>query len=179
MDEELEQAATAVAAGRIGAFRTVVERTSARLYRRAARLLGSTAEAEDALQDSYVRAYEALRDGRFGGQARVETWLHRIVVNACLDALRRRKVRPELRAELPEGRFDGELAAQARLALRELDRWLAELPPAERVVMVLRCVEGLTSPEVAELLECSEGAVEQRLVRARAALRQRGQQDHE
>ena len=80
--------------------------------------------------------------------------------------------------DLLEGSFDGRVETEARLALRELDRWLGELPAEQRTVLVLRFVEGLTSAEVAEILGCSEGAVEQRLVRARASLRQRGN-DHE
>jgi RNA polymerase sigma-70 factor (ECF subfamily) len=168
-----------VAAGDPAAFRQVVELTSDRLYRLAARLLGSTAEAEDALQDSYLKAYQALCEGRFDGGASVATWLYRIVTNGCLDALRRRRVRPAPTADPPSGAYDGSVAADARLALAELDRWLGDLPAEQRAVLVLRFVEELTSAEVAAIMDCSEGAVEQRLVRARAALRERGRPDDE
>lgn len=173
MDEELKRAAARVAGGDPAAFRVIVEATSARLYRLGARMMGSTAETEDVLQDAYVRAFEALSAGRFDGRSSVSTWLYRIVTNACLDALRRRKVRPTAVAEPPEGSYDGRIHADARLALAELDRWLGDLPPEQRAALVLKTVEGMTSAEVAEVLDCSEGAVEQRLVRARAALRQR------
>lgn len=173
VDQELSQAAARVAQGDRAAFRIIVERSSGRLYRLGARMMGNTADAEDVLQDAYVRAFQALSSGSFDGRAGVQTWLYRIVTNACLDALRRRKVRPVAAADPPEGQFDGQLEADTRLALGELDRWLGDLNPDQRAVLVLKGVEGLTSPEIAEILECSEGAVEQRLVRARAALRQR------
>ena len=178
MDPGLETAATRVAEGDLASFREVVTLTSPTLYRLAARLMGSTADAEDALQDAYLRAFNALRARQFDGRCDVRTWLYRIVTNACLDGLRRRRVRPVPAGDLPEGSFDGRVETEARLALRELDRWLGELPAEQRTVLVLRFVEGLTSAEVAEILGCSEGAVEQRLVRARASLRQRGN-DHE
>lgn len=136
-------------------------------------MMGNTADAEDVVQDAYVRAFKALSSGQFDGRSGVQTWLYRIVTNGCLDALRRRKVRPVAAADPPEGQFDGQLEADTRLALGELDRWLGDLNPDQRAVLVLKAIEGLTSPEIAEILECSEGAVEQRLVRARAALRQR------
>jgi RNA polymerase sigma-70 factor, ECF subfamily len=173
----LETAAARVADGDLAAFREVVSHTSATLYRLASRLMGSTADAEDSLQDAYLRAFDALRARRFDGRSDVRTWLYRIVTNACLDGLRRRRVRPVPAGDLHEGSFDGQVPADARLALRELDRWLGELPADQRAALVLRFVEGLTSAEVAEILGCSEGAVEQRLVRARASLRQRGQDD--
>ncbi|MBW2524621.1 MAG: RNA polymerase sigma factor [Deltaproteobacteria bacterium] len=173
MDEELKRAAARVAGGDPAAFRVIVERTSARLYRLGARMMGSTADAEDVLQDAYIKAFQALAAGRFDGRSSVATWLYRIATNACLDALRRRKVRPVAEAQPPEASFDGRVSAEARLALAELDRWLGELPPEQRVAVVLKSVEGLTSAEIAEVLQCSEGAVEQRLVRARAALRER------
>ncbi|MBI4701814.1 MAG: RNA polymerase sigma factor [Deltaproteobacteria bacterium] len=176
MDERLEQAAARVARGDRAAFRTVVELTSARLYRLAARIMGGAADAEDALQDAYLRAFQALSGQEFDGRASVSSWLYRIATNACLDALRRRRPRPAAeRGEATIARepsFDGLLAAEARAALREIDRWLGELPPEQRAALVLKTMEEMTSAEIGELLGCSEGAVEQLLVRARAALRQ-------
>src|SRR5262249_31773929 len=142
-----------------------------------ARITGDLAEAEDVLQEAFLRAFDALRNGRFDRRAGVETWLYRIVANASLDAVRARR-RRHARVELdPEGNGDaatddgGRLAARA--ALRELSEWLAELPPDQRTAIVLKEVEGLSSSEVAEIMKSSVGAVEQRLVRARAALRRR------
>jgi RNA polymerase sigma-70 factor (ECF subfamily) len=72
--------------------------------------------------------------------------------------------------------WDGAAFAEARLALSELDDWLGDLPPEQRAALVLQSLEGLNNTEIAQLMGVSEGAVEQRLVRARAALRQRRQQ---
>jgi RNA polymerase sigma-70 factor (ECF subfamily) len=173
----LQTAAARVANGDGASFAEVVARTSAPLYRLAARLMGNTADAEDAVQDAYLRAFTALRAGRFDGRAELRTWLYRIVTNACLDGLRRRRSRPVPAGDWPEGSFDGRVTAEARLALRELDRWLGHLPPEQRATLVLRFVEGLSSAEVATIMDCSEGAVEQRLVRARASLRQKSRGD--
>lgn len=166
---DLRFLAARVANGDDAAFRGIVDRTRAPLYRLAARLTGSLAEGEDALQEAYVDAYRALREGRWDGRSKVETWLYRIVTNAGIDALRRRK---EQRDEAThEPRYDGLVAAEARVALRELDAMLEGLAPQDRAALVLTSIEGLSAKAAAEALGCSEGAIEQRLVRARAALR--------
>jgi RNA polymerase sigma-70 factor (ECF subfamily) len=71
---------------------------------------------------------------------------------------------------------EGESTAEGRLALTELSGWLGDLPSDQQAALVLKAVEGRESAEIAEILGCSEGAVEQRLVRARATLRQRRNQ---
>jgi RNA polymerase sigma-70 factor (ECF subfamily) len=177
---ELKLAAAQAARGDHAAFRSIVDNTKDGMFRLSCRMLGNVPDAEDALQDAYVKAYRALLDGKYTGEARVETWLYRIVTNSCLDALRRRRVRAvpveeEVRAATPSP--DAPLSPDAALALKELDEWLRDLPDDQRAVVVLRCVEGLTSAEAAVLLDCTEGAVEQRLVRARATLRKRRHDD--
>ncbi|APR85002.1 RNA polymerase sigma-70 factor [Minicystis rosea] len=169
MTVDLRLLATRVSKGDDAAFRVIVDHTRAPLYRLAARLSGDLGEAEDALQEAYVDAYRALREGRWDGRSKVETWLYRIVTNAGIDALRRR--RETTGREPREPRFDGLVAAEARVALRELDAMLADLAPQDRAALVLVAVEGLSAKAAAEALGCSEGAIEQRLVRARAALR--------
>lgn len=156
------------------------------MVRRASRLLGSVADGEDAAQEAYVRAYRALEAGQFDGRSSVETWLYRVLTNVALDALRARQRRAALvRGEravtataLAEGRTDtlgphagGEREAVARVALKELGALLDALPPEQRVALTLSAVEGLSSREIAAAMGTTEGAVEQRLVRARALLR--------
>lgn len=175
MDADLRFLAARVAKGDNAAFRDIVDRTRAPLYRLAARLCGNLGEAEDALQEAYVDAYRALREGRYDGRSRVETWLYRIVTNAGIDALRKR--REERGTEAREPRFDGLVAAEARVALRELDAMMADLAPQDRAALVLTAVEGLSAKAAADVLGCSEGAIEQRLVRARAALRTRQERE--
>lgn len=169
MTVDLRFLAARVANGDEAAFRGIVDQTRAGMYRLAARLCGDLAEAEDALQEAYVDAYRALREGRWDGRSKVETWLYRIVTNAGIDALRRR--REQKGSEAREPRFDGLIAAEARVALRELDGMLEDVAAPDRAALVLVAVEGLSAKAAAEALGCSEGAIEQRLVRARAALR--------
>ncbi|NUP05536.1 MAG: RNA polymerase sigma factor [Polyangiaceae bacterium] len=172
MTVDLRFVAARVRDGDAAAFRQVVDHTRTQLYRLAARLLGNVSDAEDALQDAYVSAYRGLVEGRYDGRSKVETWLYRIVTNTCIDQLRKRKPRAD-EAEA-EARFDGLVTAEARVALRELDAMLAALSPQDRAAIVLVHVEGLTVKEAAETLGATEGAMEQRLLRARAALRKKG-----
>ena len=174
MDADLSLVARRVAHGDPAAFRSIVEHTQQESYRLAARILGSAADAEDVLQEAYVKAYRALSEGQFDERAKVRTWLRRVVTNACIDALRRRAARPAGDSQaLDNGRFDSSIDPEARAALSELGNWLDELPPEQRAALVLCAVEGLTAPEAADALGCSVGAVEQRLVRARSTLRRR------
>ena len=154
-------------------FERVVERTGDALVRYAARLLGSVADAEDVVQESYVKAHRALTGGRFDGRASLKTWLYRIVTRTAIDHKRSRKRAERLANSdhVLDAAFDGGAQAESHVALRELEDWLATLPVEQRSALVLQSLEGFTNREIAGILECSEGAVEQRLVRARAALR--------
>ncbi len=151
------------------AFREIVEATSARLVRLSARIMGSTAEAEDVVQEAYVKAFRALEEGRFDARSSVETWLHRIVVNTALDARRKRS---RAREDALDSSRGAEGTAEAALALRELAEWLDALPDDQRAALVMKA-DGMSSAEIGAVLGCTEGAVEQRLVRARATLRER------
>ncbi len=124
------------------------------------------------MQEAYVKAYEALTNDRFDGRSSIATWLYRVVANGCIDAMRSRARRPKA-VDVHENAVVAPSTVDARLALEELDGWLNELPPEQRAALVLQAVEGLSSREIGEILDLTEGAVEQRLVRARAALRER------
>ncbi len=87
-------ATTTPTAGDRAAFRSLVEHTAGDLFRLAARLLGNGADADEVLQDAYLKVFRALSDGQFDGRSAVRTWLYRVVTNTALDALRRRAVRP-------------------------------------------------------------------------------------
>ena len=167
----LDDAAERATRGDASAFEEIVRATSAELVRLSARMLGNVADAEDAVQEAYTRAYRALTSGQFDRRSRVRTWLYRIVINATIDAKRKRK--RTAADELVDVGWEGGAAAEATLALRELAEWLGDLPDDQRTALVLKTVEGMSSAEIAEIMESSEGAVEQRLVRARTALRQR------
>jgi RNA polymerase sigma-70 factor (ECF subfamily) len=138
--------------------------------------MGNQADAEDVVQEAYVKAYRALTAGEFDRRASVNTWLYRIVVNGAIDAKRSRTRRAESSDEQVDPGWDGAARAEARLALSELDDWLQALPAEQRAALVLQSMEGLNNTEIAQVMGVSEGAVEQRLVRARATLRQKREQ---
>jgi len=172
----LEKAVDRVLSGDRSAFQQIVDATSQKLVRLGARIMGNQADAEDVVQEAYVKAYRALTAGEFDRRSSTNTWLYRIVVNGAIDAKRSRKRRAEASDEQVDPGWDGAARAEARLALSELDEWLEALPPDQRAALVLQSTEGLNNAEIAQIMGVSEGAVEQRLVRARAALRQKREQ---
>lgn len=141
---------------------------AADLYRLACRLLGHVHDAEDVVQDAFVKALVELRRGNFRGEADLRTWLFRITTNVALDRLRRPRATapPDEQAIAP-----GDPAAH--LALKELSEAVAELPDDQRAALVLKELHGLSTRETSQVLERSEGATEQLLVRARQSLRRR------
>lgn len=172
----LEKAVDRVLSGDRSAFQQIVDATSQKLVRLGARIMGNQADAEDVVQEAYVKAYRALTAGEFDRRSSTSTWLYRIVVNGAIDAKRSRKRRAEASDEQVDPGWDGAAFAEARLALSEIDDWLQALPPDQRAALVLQSMEGLNNTEIAKIMGVSEGAVEQRLVRARASLRQKREQ---
>jgi RNA polymerase sigma-70 factor (ECF subfamily) len=160
------------AAGDPRAFGELVARHRDRLWAVAIRTLGDREEAADALQDALLSAYRAA--ARFRGDSAVTTWLHRIVVNACLDRARRRQSRPTV--PLPEVETTAVRAAPG--GSWDPDRetavtvWaaLAQLPAEQRAPLVLLDIEGYSVAEIAEMLGIAEGTVKSRCARGRARL---------
>jgi RNA polymerase sigma-70 factor, ECF subfamily len=152
-------------AGDPDAFNELVRRHRDRLWAVALRTLGDREDAADAVQDALLSAYRSA--ARFRGESAVTTWLHRIVVNACLDRVRRRQVRPtvpladtEPAAAAP---VDSDTAVDVRAAL-------ASLPAEQRVALVLVDVQGYPVAEAAAILGVPEGTVKSRCARGRARL---------
>jgi len=150
------------------AFADLVRHHQDRLWRVALRTLGNPDDAADAVQDALVSAYRAA--GSYRGDAAVTTWLHRIVVNACLDLVRRRASRPsspldEAVAGLPavDTLTPRETSQQVLAALRQL-------PIEQAAAVVLVDVEGFPVAEAAAILEVPEGTVKSRCARARGRL---------
>jgi RNA polymerase sigma-70 factor (ECF subfamily) len=143
------------------------------MYRLAARLLGDAQEAEDVLQDAFARVLEQLRRGAFRGDCTLSTWLYRVVTNVALNRQRGARAHAAHRELSPSGEPTSAMSPEAAVALRELAEAMSELPDDQRAALVLKEIEGLPSREVAEVMERSEGAVEQLLVRGRQALRRR------
>lgn len=150
------------------AFGTLVRRHQDRLWAVALRTLGDREEAADALQDALLSAFRGAAGYR--GDAAVTTWLHRIVVNACLDRVRRRQARPTVPLP-PDDRAPATRDEVDRLELAaDLDAALALLPDEQRVPLVLVDVHGYPVDEVARLLDIPTGTVKSRCARARAKL---------
>lgn len=145
---------------------------SGALYRLAARLMGNSADADDVVQEAFVKAITGLRRGAFRGDSSLSTWLYRVLTNVALDRLRQLKQQGV--AEPQPGREPASSSnPDAAVALRELADAMKELPEDQRAALVLKEVQGLPTREVASILERSEGATEQLLVRARETLRRR------
>ncbi len=166
---DLEDVARRAARGDAQAFRAIVDATSARLYRLSLRMTVDADDASDVLQEAYLRAHRALRMGEFKGDSRLETWLHRIVVNAALNHRRGRSRHARL------GSLDRSppMSPDTSAEVAKVMALVRELPPDQRAALVLKELEGHTSAEIGRLVGCSEGAVEQRLLRARETLRRR------
>ena len=163
------------AAGDPQTFEQLVQRHSGRLYALAVRTLGDREEALDALQDALLSAHRSA--GSFRGDSRVSTWLHRIVVNACLDRARRRAVRPVVHLpDLPGGAAALEAVADPRDreaerdTAAEVEAALARLPVEQRAALVLVDLQGHTVEEAARMLGCPVGTVKSRCARGRARL---------
>jgi RNA polymerase sigma-70 factor (ECF subfamily) len=152
------------------AFAELVRRHRDRLWATALRTIGDREEAADAIQDALLSAHRGA--ARFRGDSAVTTWLHRIVVNSCLDRIRRRQSHPTV--PLPDGTSGTgpEPAAPApdhdtALVVREA---LAKLPAEQQAALVLVDVEGYPVAEAAKILGVAEGTVKSRCARGRARM---------
>ncbi len=156
-------------AGDERAFSELVARHRARLWSVAVRTLAHREDAADVVQEALVSAYR--RAGSYRGEASVRTWLHRILLNACIDRLRKERRRgtvvPLPDVEPQERRRD--LAADVVTRL-SVEGALAALPAAQRVAVVLVDVQGWPVDEVAEVLEIPVGTVKSRCARGRVRL---------
>jgi len=154
-------------AGDPEAFAMLVRRHRDRLWGVAIRTLGDPEEAADALQEGLISAFRGAAGYR--GEAAISTWLHRIVVNACLDRIRRRQARPAVSLDGHEmrSRHDEHAATVTRLDVRSA---LARLPEPQRVALVLVDLEDLPIAEVAVLLGVPEGTIKSRCSRGRTSL---------
>lgn len=152
------------------AFAELVRRHRDRLWATALRTIGDREEAADAVQDALLSAHRGA--ARFRGDSAVTTWLHRIVVNSCLDRIRRRQSHPTV--PLPDGGSGTgpEPAAPAHdhdtaLVVRQA---LAALPAEQQAALVLVDVEGYPVADAARILGVAEGTVKSRCARGRARM---------
>ena len=156
------------------AFAELVRRHRDRLWAVALRTIGDREEAADAVQDALLAAHRNA--ARFRGDSAVTTWLHRIVVNACLDRVRRRQAHPTV--PLPDGSRSDDRPSGVEPAAPILDHdtalvvraALAALPVDQRAAIVLVDVQGYPVAEAAEMLGVAEGTIKSRCARGRARM---------
>lgn len=165
------------------AIRAIVKRYNQRLYRLARAIVRNDADAEEVLQEAYLRAFEAI--GGFRGEATLATWLSRITINEALGRLRRKRRRARLDADLAspdQARIipfpsanpsdDPERVMAQRQILKVVEQASDNLPDIYRVVFVARVIEGLSVEEAAEALSLQPATIKTRLHRARALIKQ-------
>jgi RNA polymerase sigma-70 factor (ECF subfamily) len=166
--ERDRQLAERVLAGDEAAFRSLYRRHTPRLYQLALRMLASDeAEAEDVVQDTWIKAVEKLESFRW--EAELSTWLHAIALNVSREALRRRGNRREV--EWPEDHEPAAAPPLERIEPVDLERAIASLPDGYRTVLVLHDVEGHTHEAIAAQLGVTPGTTKSQLFRARRAVR--------
>ena len=160
------------AKGEVGAARLLTARLLPRVLSHATRVLGSRAEAEDVAQEAMLRLWRAAADWHADGPARPGTWLYRVTANLSVDRIRARaRSLPLEAAPEPADETPGPAAAMDEAKrLAALDHALQDLPERQRQAVVLRHIEGLANPEIAEILDISVEAVESLTARGRRAL---------
>lgn len=166
-DDELMQR---VASGDPGAYRELSQRHLAAILRYAARLLADASEAEDVVQETFLRVWQRASDYEARG-SKLTTWLYRIAHNLCVDRLRRRRAEdPSALDRHSSGDRPGRRLDQAELAAA-VQSATAKLPERQRAALALCHYEGLSNAEAAEVLGCNVEALESLLSRARRSLR--------
>lgn len=164
-------------AGDMDAFRTVVEANKRAVSNVVAGMLGSTHEVADVTQTVFIKFYQRIES--FRGDASISTYLHRIAVNASLDALRKRRRRRNRFTGLDgvadkASSIDSPAMAIEKLdQTKQVDAMLASLPENQRAVVTLRILRGLSTEETANILGIKYGTVLSRLNRALAKLRKK------
>lgn len=169
-DEPDEVLLVLFANGDASAARALTGRLTPRVMGHAYRLLGNHAEAEDVTQEAMLRLWNIASEWR-QGEARVSTWLYRVVANLCIDRKRRaRNVALDSIPEPEDGRASAAETLQAKARAEALQAALDQLPDRQRQAVVLRHIEGLANPEIAEIMEITTEAVESLTARGKRTL---------
>lgn len=163
------------------AFGILVRRHQNRAFNLAYQMVRNREDALDIAQEAFARAFASLP--AFKGEASFTTWLHRIVVNLAIDSLRRKRragetvyndtqAAPEEQGAEPSAPDDPAAALETKQVRALLAQGIAQLPPAQRAVLILREIEGLSYEEISRAVGCNIGTVMSRLFYARRKLQQ-------
>ncbi len=162
-------------AGESDAFREIYDRHATRLYNLARRMMGSTAEAEDVVQEIFLQAFRKLSS--YKGEAALGTWLYRLGMNLCLDRVRSKQGKMDRSTvALDDERSEtagSVLARRADLVVERLDleRAIAQLPDSYRAAFLLHDVEGFEHHEIGDILGIAEGTSKSLVHKARLRIR--------
>lgn len=162
-----EQLLAAHVQGDPDAFTEIFRRHRDRMWAVAVRTTRDPELASDAVQDGFISAFR--RADSFRGDSKVTTWLHRIIVNACLDRMRRIKPTSELPEYELTDRHDRHASAEVRIDIQQA---LGMIPEGQRLALALVDMEGLPVAEAAKLLGVAEGTIKSRCARGRSTLAQ-------
>ena len=164
--------------GERAAFGLLIRMHQRRVYACAIQMLGNAQEADDATQETFLRAFKAI--AKFDGRSELSTWLYRICVNLSLNLLRKRKRQksedlddpriPEPEADVSFGDNDPRRALERVQVYRKLAEAMDALSPSLRATVMLVCIEGVSHKAAAEALGCPEGTIAWRIHEARARL---------
>jgi len=162
-----------VAAGDQAAIQALIARKLPRICALAARMLGDAMEAEDVAQEAFLRVWRQAPTWR-SGEAKFDTWLHRVALNLCYDRLRRRREQP---AAAPPDQVDPAIGADVTIEIMQtsirVQAALSELPARQRDAILLHHYQELSNIDAAAVLGVSVDALESLLARGRRALRAR------
>ncbi|MEZ5359942.1 MAG: RNA polymerase sigma factor [Candidatus Zixiibacteriota bacterium] len=156
-----------IAAGNRELFKEVYEQNIHILYNLARRMAGKDVEADDIVQDTFIRAYQKIN--LFAGRSSLSSWLYRICVNVGLECLRKKKGSFEDLNDSNCGTIEPD--QKQTILRRKLNKAIALLPPGCRAVFVLHDIEGFNHREIADRLGLAEGTSKSQLFKARAMLR--------
>lgn len=177
--EEENEIVRDVLSGHTDEFEKLVAAYEKPVYHIALKMTGNEEDAFDLSQDTFLKAYRSL--STFRGESSFGTWICRLASNQCIDFLRKQKRRGQLLslddtddygrpAELPDLRFEPQSAMEKRELYMQVREGLGKLPPEQKLILILRDMEGLSYQEIADTLEMELGTVKSRIYRARAHL---------
>ena len=162
------------AAGDRSAFRLLVETHQRFVYAVALRVLNNSHDAEDATQETFIRLWKNLN--QYKAEIKLSTWLYRIVTNICLDILKsahykRNRMTIDLEKQVDTIRIsDADQAVQQAELVKAVEEAAAQLPHLQKIIFVLRDLQGLSPLEVSEIMETSEDKIKSSLYHARLAV---------
>ncbi len=174
-DHQEDELIANIADGDQLAFNRLVQKHGPKLHNLALRFTGSAADADEIAQETLFRLWQSA-DKWQPGKARLSTWLFRITTNLCIDLARKKKRHMEISSADPPDLIDDQpdtsTILQSRQELQFIEEQISQLPEKQKMTLLLSTQQGKSNKEIAQVLNLSEGAVEQLLVRARRSLRQ-------